>query len=310
MSEDIPWLTVYGFGAHIKSTPQKLIVLHKGIVNEYPLQKISHLLIVGGHTINSSTISALAKNGSCMSFFDSDGTPTGVIRPYCHNHDDTMRKKQSELARHRYATIVAKSIQKSRLLAIAHLQELRGASLFYEGESQFLHNSMDELDFLIRLEEIRRLSRLSSDMYYEILSRAIPADLGFRRRTPPPQCDVVNAILSFGYAMLYGSGNIAVIGAGLDPDIGMLHDGPGGLVYDLIDPFKAQMIDSVVCTIANDLHDLSDFEMTSTRCMLSDDLIRKLIRIFQKTIDKEKIDRQVENYTKSLAKSESFTMLY
>ena len=56
MSRTIPWLAVYGFGAHIKSTQKKLIVLHNGSVEEYPLDEIKNLLIVGGHHLNSTTI--------------------------------------------------------------------------------------------------------------------------------------------------------------------------------------------------------------------------------------------------------------
>ena len=55
MSHDIPWLTVYGFGAHIKSTQKKLIILNKGVQAEYPLEEVRHLLVVGGHILNSSS---------------------------------------------------------------------------------------------------------------------------------------------------------------------------------------------------------------------------------------------------------------
>ncbi len=77
--------------------------------------------------------------------------------------------------------------------------------LFYEGELEFLQKSREELAFLIKLDEIRRLHRLVSDMYYEIISRSLPPDLGFRRRGTRPHTDPVNAMLSFGYAMLFGT---------------------------------------------------------------------------------------------------------
>lgn len=309
MSQDITWLTVYGFGAHIKSTQKKLIILNKGVVSEYPLEDISHLLVVGGHTIHSSTISHLVRQGAFITFFDPDGTPTGVIRPYGDN-SDTLKRIQHEIPQHRYATVIAQAALKSRLLALENLQETRGASIFYDGESQFLHKSLEELEYLIKLDEIRRLTRLTSDMYYEILARDIPVELGFRRRTAPPQNDVVNAMLSFGYAMLAGNGCVSIIGARLDPDIGLLHEGQSGLVHDLMEPFKAQMIDAAVCRVAHEHVNPHDVEITPTRCMLSDDLVRKLIGIFQKTLDKEKIDRQVDTFLKSITQAHEFTMLY
>ena len=144
--------------------------------------------------------------------------------------------------------------------------------LFYEGEQEFLHKSQEELQYLIKLDEIRRLHRLTSDMYYEIMSRNIPPDFGFRRRTIRPQSDPVNAMLSFGYAMLFGNCCVSLIGARLNPDCGLMHEGKGSLVQDLIDPLKAGMIDTIVFQIAREYLSPCDYELTPGRCMLSDDL--------------------------------------
>src|SRR4030043_90305 len=100
---------------------------------------------------------------------------------------------------------------------------MQNSTLFYEGEQQFLHTSEQELQYLIKLDEIRRLHRLTSDMYYEIMARNISSDFGFRRRTIRPQADPINAMLSFGYAMLYGNCCVSVIGARLNPDVGLMH---------------------------------------------------------------------------------------
>ena len=110
--------------------------------------------------------------------------------------------------------------------------------------------------------------------------------------------------------MLTGNGCVSIIGARLDPDIGLLHEGAGGLIHDLMEPFKAQMVDAAVCRVAHEHLNPYDVEITPTRCMLSDELVRKLIGIFQKTLDKDKIDRQVDNFQKSITKTNEFTMLY
>ena len=310
MSQDIPWLTVYGFGAHIKSTQKKLIILNKGVETQYLLDEVRHLLIVGGHTLNSTTISHLIRNGAYISFFEPDGTPVGTIRPFGGMNPGEQITLQQNIPRHRYAIMIAEAALRSRLLALHRLEEKNERTLFYEGESQFLHKSLEELEYLIKLDEIRRLSRLSSDMYYEILSRDLPERFGYRRRSSPPHCDVVNAMMSFGYAMLFGNCCISIIGANLDPDIGMLHEGHGALVYDLMESFKAEMIDAVVCRFAQDEIGSDDFELTPTRCMLSDDLAKRLIVVFQNTLDRIKIDKQVDNFLKSIRKTEEFKVMY
>jgi CRISPR-associated endonuclease Cas1 len=147
-------------------------------------------------------------------------------------------------------------------------------------------------------------------MYYEIMSRNTPPDFGFRRRTIRPQSDPINAMLSFGYAMLFGNCCVSVIGARLDPDSGLMHDGKGCLVQDLIEPLKAEMIDSLVFQIARESLTLSDFEQTPTRCMLSDELVKKMIGLFQTSINNEKINELVYNLFNSITNNREFIVRY
>lgn len=310
MVTDYHWLLVSGFGAHIKSTQKKLIVQKKNTIDEYPLDSIKNLLMIGGHTISSSTILNLVKNGAFITFFESDGNPIGIIRPFGDRSDLEINKIQQVIPRHRYAIILAQTAIKSRIFAIQRIQEDQNVRLFYEGEQEFLHTSQDELQYLIKLDEIRRLHRLTTDMYYEIMSRNISPDFGFRRRTIRPQSDPINAMLSFGYAMLFGNCCVSVIGARLDPDIGLMHEGKGSLVQDLIDPLKTEMIDTVVFQFARESLNTSDYEQTPHRCMLSDELTQKLIRLFHDTINDGKIDEMVYSYYNSITSNDEFRVRY
>ena len=120
-----------------------------------------------------------------------------------------MYELQKTIPRQRFATALAQTSVQARLFFMEQEEELRNVRLFYEGELEFLSKSQEELAFLIKLDEIRRLHRLVSDMYYEIMSRSLPPELGFRRRSMRPHTDPVNAMLSFGYALLFGNCTVA-----------------------------------------------------------------------------------------------------
>ena len=143
---DYPWLCVNGFGTHIKSTQKKLIIQKKNTVEEYPLDSIKNLLVIGGHTISSSTISNLVKNGTYITFFEPDGNPVGVIRPFGDRSASDIHRIQQAIPRHRYAIAISQASIKSRLFAIGRIQELQNSHLFYEGEQHFLQSSLEELD--------------------------------------------------------------------------------------------------------------------------------------------------------------------
>ncbi|OPY36375.1 MAG: CRISPR-associated endonuclease Cas1 2 [Methanoregula sp. PtaU1.Bin051] len=307
--DDIPWVAVTGFGAHLKATPVRLVIQHNGKVQEYPIRKIPHLLIIGGHTLHSSVVKTLVKNGIPISFFDADGTPAGVIRPYGDTRDTVMRSLQINAPKHRYAVSIAKGSLQSRLLFLQKLGESRESPLLYDGELQFLHKAYDELEYLIKLDEIRRLHRLTTDMYYEIISRTTPPELGYRRRAARVRQDPVNAMLSLGYAMLHGSCMVPVLASRFDPDLGLLHEGPGSLISDIIDPFRAEMVDAAVLRIAAAGIAPSDYELSAERCLLSDDLVLQLQSAVKTTIQPVRIQEQVQILTGALCDGSSFIVL-
>lgn len=310
MVTEYPWISVSGFGAHIKSTPKTLIIQKKNTIEEYPITEVKNLLVIGGHTLHSSAILNLIRHGAVISFFEADGTPAGTILP---PGDQTLRELyelQKTVPRQRFATALAKTSVQARLVFMEQEEELRNVRLFYEGELEFLKNSHKELAFLIKVDEIRRLHRLVSDMYYEIMSRSVPPELGFRRRSMRPHTDPVNAMLSFGYAMLFGNCTVASAGARLNPDGGFLHEGKNSLIHDLIDPLKPGMVDTVVFQIARETLREEDYELTPGRCMLSDDLIQVITGRLHASINTDIINRQVAGLADAIRTGSEFRVLY
>ncbi|MDI6867179.1 CRISPR-associated endonuclease Cas1 [Methanoculleus sp.] len=304
------WLPVFGYGGHIKATAQEVIISRGSETWRYPLDKVKHLLIVGGHTLHTSAVTNLLKSGAAITFFDIDGTPVGCLYPYGYRQDEEVRLAQERAAPHRFAQPLARAALQSRLLLLGELSDHRGETIFYSGELEFLHQVREELEVSVTMEELRRLSRLTADMYYEILARTIPPELGFRRRTKPPHTDPVNTMFSLGYAMLYGNCCVSVVGAHLNPDRGMLHEGPGGLVYDLIEPQKASMVDRIVLRFAREGVSTDDYECGEKRCYLDPAIVNLLTAALRESIDQNRLDAQVRILRDALLSNAEFQVLY
>ena len=310
MTSEHSWHVVAGFGAHIKSTGTTLSILYKGEQKEFPLPSVHHLLLVGGHNIHTSAVTRLLRQGSSISFFDADGTPVGMLNPFGSDVGAEVRDAQKNRMPHAFAQEMARATLKSRLLAIERTGEELGENLFYEGEQEILHNLLEDLEYLITMDELRRVHKLAGDMYYEIMARSLSPELGFRRRTKRPHQDPVNAMLSLGYAMLFGNTIVSVIGAYLDPDTGFLREGEGSLVQDLIDPLKTTMVDTVVFSIARAGLIDGRYGVSTKRCHLDEEVIDALIAPLRDAIKQEVIDENVLSLSQAVMGEGPFSLIY
>lgn len=304
------WKIVGGFGAHIKSNRTELIIQHKGMITETPINKISHLVIFGGHNIQTSTITTLIKEGVFISFCESDGEPVGYMAPYDYSSFREIQELQKSVAPYSYAFTCALGSIRTRILTIEKYAEIFGPDIIYSGELDLLSGYSKELENMVRIEELRRIEKLVRDMYYEIISRFIDPSLHFKRRTVRPYSDPVNAILSFGYGMLSSACTRAVVGGHLDPSAGFLNRGNQALVQDLINCWKCEMIDKAAIEfIRSDDFNVKGYEISHGRCILKEDIIQQLINIFSSTINPDLIDSQVENLIQALKGESQFSIL-
>lgn len=80
-----------------------------------------------------------------------------------------------------------------------------------------------------------------SRIYFQTLSSVFPEKYNFHGRSSRPAKDPFNAFLNYGYGVLYSKIEKALIIAGLDPYIGLLHTdnyNKKSLVFDFIEPYR------------------------------------------------------------------------
>src|SRR5471032_286910 len=80
----------------------------------------------------------------------------------------------------------------------------------------------------------------------------LPFEMDGRNRRPPR--DPVNAMLSLGYSLLAKDLTVACYAVGFDPYVGFYHQprfGRPALALDLMEPFRALIVDSAVLTAVN-----------------------------------------------------------
>ncbi|MDH7593553.1 MAG: CRISPR-associated endonuclease Cas1 [Methanomicrobiales archaeon] len=309
-SNDNSWEAVIGHGYHLKATSREIHISRDRDVKRIPIEKIDHLLIVGMHNIHTSVVLQLQRQHKFISFFDTDAKPIGFLRPFGYSDDQEIQSIQRKTPSHRFGLAICRAAMRARIQFLEeHLQRREGFQ-FYMGELELFHRSLEEVKYLVKIEELRRLQRLTSDMYYEVLARTVNPVLRFRRRTERPHQDPVNALFSVGYAILYGACCIEVFGAHLDPDVGFLSEGEGSLIADLIEPFKPRMVDSVVMDLVWRGIPNSDYDCGDVRCHLSDTLVNLVGEELRKSIDRRMLHQYVQGLRKAICENTEFITPY
>lgn len=138
------------------------------------------------------------------------------------------------------------------------------------------------------VEELMGVEGSAAAAYFGGFASAVsPASsLSFDGRNRRPPMDPVNALLSFGYAMLVGDCVTAILAAGLDPNHGVLHAPRAGrpsLALDLMEEFRPLVVDRFVLTLVN-RREFSSRDFTSPDgfgVYLTDQARRRFIRLYQ-----------------------------
>ncbi|MCI4180203.1 CRISPR-associated endonuclease Cas1, partial [Dickeya dianthicola] len=105
-------------------------------------------------------------------------------------------------------------------------------------------------------ERLRGLEGEAASHYFGVFDSLIAtrSELRFNGRSRRPPRDPVNALLSFFYAILSKEISGALQGVGLDPQVGFLHQerpGRDSLALDLLEEFRAPLVDRLVLTLIN-----------------------------------------------------------
>jgi CRISPR-associated protein Cas1 len=145
-------------------------------------------------------------------------------------------------------------------------------------------NSCEDAESLLGLEgNLARIYFSSLHLMVRNAELAALFDASGRRRRPPP--DPVNALLSFGYALLSKDCTVALTAVGLDPFWGLYHrprHGRPALALDLMEEFRPLIVDSAVITAVNTgMVGLDDFFVGRSGCLLQAEGRKAFIRAYE-----------------------------
>lgn len=221
---------------------------------------VTTITVSKGARISSDAVLLAIEKEIDVLFVDGLGQPRGRVWSIKYGSISEIRRKQIEFlyspnAREWVKALVADKINQQvamllslqtgrddrirRILqsAINGLEDYKNKARAAEGET------VSDL-----LPSLRGWEGAASRRYFESISQCLPEKYRFEDRNRRPAEDMFNSMLNYGYGILYGKVEGALIKAGIDPYVGIFHRDDynrPALVFDIIEKYRV-WVDYVV----------------------------------------------------------------
>ena len=249
------------FGVSLNRDNEGFVINTSEGKQRIPAVGIDSIQISRGAQITSDAVMLAIEHEIEVMFMDKAGKPIGRIWSPKYGSISTIRKGQLNFI---YSHNAVDWIKEVLLKKIENQQALM---LLFNNDD---HPKTDTEKNIARLEDYRNKIRTldgdivndiapmlrgwegqASRIYFSTINTFLPEQFRFNIRSHHPALDITNAFLNYGYGILYGRIEGALIKAGVDPYIGVLHRDDYNrpvLVYDIIEMYRI-WVDYVVYTL-------------------------------------------------------------
>ena len=255
-------LVLSTYGTMLNRDNEGFVVTQNGPRQRIPADDLTLIQISKAASITSDAVLLAIEKEIEVVFVDKAGKPQGRIWSPKYGSVSNIRKGQLRFSQSGEAflwirDVLAKKINNQQALILT-MQTGNTSTDQTESALNKLNNYKQKV-LSLKAERVsdvaaslRGYEGMASKIYFSALNLFLPEHLRFQERSQHPALDPVNAFLNYGYGLLYSKIEGALIKAGIDPYIGILHRDEYNrpvLVYDVIELYRI-WIDYVVWTLA------------------------------------------------------------
>ena len=223
---------------------------------KFPFAKIDGISIFGMPQLTTQLIRKCIASDVTIQFYSDDGHYFGSISS-SHGIDPMRQKRQICLTDNReFCLTWSKRIVEAKIRnSLALLGSMADVYIFDENETQGLWHSLRMIDKATSLNEVLGFEGNAAKCYFQCLPNVLRNDAFlFKGRSSRPPRDPFNSMLSFGYSIVFRNIIGAIERHGLHPYFAFMHQlrsGHEALASDLIEEYRAPIVDKTVITLIN-----------------------------------------------------------
>ncbi len=253
-------------GSKVRKIEGRVVVEKDGLeIFEIPYNKIERVIIIGNVQITTQALSLFLELGIPIAFLSIEGRLKGIVEPLLSKNIKRRIEQYSTLDEPEFVLNICKSIvyaklwnQRSILKRWISRRDMECST----GIERF-DSLLDSVKYKNGKNGLMGLEGVGSAIYFEVFGKVINRENFIRKKHPP--VDPVNALLSYGYAVLLSECITHLRIAGLDPYIGYYHiirPSRPALALDFMEFLRAPVVDTgVVEMISRNIINIEeDFE--------------------------------------------------
>lgn len=288
-------LYVLESGCRVAVRQESLVVLwREAELGRAALPLLELVLIFGQAQVTTQAMRACLNRNVPIAFLSQMGWCYGRVLPVEMGYRRGARYQQLLNSAQRLEmakALVTAKIANGRTLLMRQQRRRKLESLALAIRS--LAYWMERVERSPDIPALMGLEGMAARCYFGALGDCVTGE-GFvmagRSRRPPK--NPMNAMLSFGYQVMWNHVLALVEVQGLDPYEGCLHAGSdrhAGLVSDLIEPMRSPLVDALALRLANTraMDALRDFEYLEGGCFLNGSGRRKWLKAWVQQMEEE-----------------------
>lgn len=251
-------LYIHEHGALIRCEGEHLEILRDGVeLLSIPAFKLDQIIVFGNSQITTPAMKFCMRNNIPIVLLSAQGSFFGTIEAQGNQNVLLHRLQFMRAEEESFVLDTARAIVSGKIANCRSLLQRRQRTTTDERLASAIEG-LAAMKLMLEtagsIEEARGIEGAAARHYFNGFAACLKEPFRFEKRTRRPPLDPVNAMLSFGYSLLFYNIYAIARARGLLPYVGTLHDlrqGHPALCSDLIEEFRAPVIDSMVTGLVN-----------------------------------------------------------
>lgn len=256
--EPMTTLYVTDQGAYVKVQHKQFQVYHEDQLKiSVPVNRVTHIVLFGCSNLSHGAVSLCLQHKIPVLYLSSKGRYFGQLQTTGQAQVrylilQVQRSFDPNFVQHQARAIVLAKLHNSRIL-LMRLNRRRKTEVATQAIAD-LSRLIEQAALAESVESLLGYEGQGASLYFPAYATLLKGAFQFEKRTRRPPTDPVNSLLSLGYTLLSQNIHSMVEVAGLHTHFGNLHtprENHPALVSDLIEEFRALVVDSLVAYLIN-----------------------------------------------------------